>query len=156
MVIHEIFHGWRLIPVAPPDSHQVAVTLARHVSEGADAVRVADHVVAVWQRTDDALAPIIGSQGVAALYRRSLHLAAPAHPWLAGLREADTTPVDASALRSALVQQEPAAAAAGAGALLQAFHELLASLVGPSLTRRLLAAAWDLPASGSSAQGTSP
>jgi len=132
------------------------VILAEHVSEGADAARVADHVVAVWQQVEDALTPIIGQRGVAALYKRSLHLVAPDHPWLARLKEADPPAVDAAALRSALAQQDAAAAAAGGGALLQTFQELLASLVGPSLTGRLLAAAWALPTSGLSAQDTSP
>lgn len=141
--------------MAHPESRQIGVTLAEQVSEGADAARVADHVVAVWQVVEDALTPIIGQRGVVALYRRSLYLVATDHPWLAGLREADPPAVDATALRSALAQQDPAAAAAGGGDLLQTFHELLASLVGPSLTGRLLAAAWELSTSGSSAQGTS-
>ena len=142
--------------MAHPESRQIGVTLAEQVGEGADAARVADHVVAVWQQVEDALTPIIGQRGVAALYKRSLYLVIQDHPWLARLRETDPPAVDAAALRSALAQQDAAAAAAGGGALLQTFHELLASLVGPSLTERLLAAAWALPISGPSAQGTSP
>jgi hypothetical protein len=142
--------------VAHPESRQIGVTLAGQVSEGADAAGVADHVVAVWQQVEDALTPIIGQRGVAALYKRSLYLVAPRHHWLERLQEADAPAVDVVALRSALAQQEPAEAAAGGGALLQTFHELLASLVGPSLTGRLLAAAWELPTSGPSAQDISP
>lgn len=142
--------------MAHPESRQIGVTLAEQVGEGADAARVADHVVAVWQQVEEALTPIIGQRGVAALYKRSLYLVAQEHPWLARLREADPPAVDAAALRSALAQQDAAAAAAGGGALLQTFHELLASLVGPSLTGRLLAAAWALPTSGPSAQDISP
>jgi len=110
----------------------------------------------VWQQVDDALTPIIGKRGVAALYGRSLYLVAPDHPWLAGLREADPSAVDQAALRALLEQQDAATAAAGGGALLRTFHELLASLVGDSLTGRLLAAAWALPTSGPAARGTTP
>jgi hypothetical protein len=146
------------IPVATLESRRIAVTLAEQVSEGADAARVADHVLAVWKQVEDVLTPIIGQRGVAALYRRSLYLAARDHPWLARLQlqEADPPAVDVAALRSALAQQDPDAAAAGGGALLQTFHELLASLVGPSLTGRLLATAWELPTRGPSAQDPSP
>ncbi|HET6603420.1 MAG TPA: hypothetical protein VFG21_04280 [Xanthomonadaceae bacterium] len=132
------------------------MNLAELVGEGADAARVADYVVAVWQQIEDALTPIIGPRGVAALYKRSLFLIGPDHPWLTRLQEADASAVDAAALRSALAQQDTAAAATAGGALLQTFQELLASLVGPSLTGRLLAAAWALPTSGPSAQDTSP
>jgi hypothetical protein len=146
----------RVIPVAPPESRRIAVTLAEQASDGVDAARIADHVVAVWQQVEDALTPIIGQRGVTALYKRSLYLVGADHPWLARLQEPDPPAVDVVALRSALARQDPATAAAGGGALLQNLHELLASLVGPSLTGRLLAAAWALPISGPSAQGTSP
>lgn len=142
--------------MAHPGNRQIGVTLAEQASEGADAPRIADHVVAVWRQVEEALTPIIGQRGVAALYGRSLYLTATDHPWLARLQEVDAPAVDIAALHAALVQREPADAAAGGGALLQTFHELLASLVGPSLTGRLLAAAWELPTSGSSAQGKSP
>lgn len=156
MVDGETLEGRRPIPVAPSESHQIAATLAQQVGAGADAASVADHVVAVWRQADDALTPIIGKRGVVALYGRSLYLAAPDHPWLAGLREADATAVDEAALRTVLARQDAAAAAAGGGALLQTFHELLASLVGSSLTGRLLAAAWALPTSGPAARGKAP
>lgn len=142
--------------MASSESGRIAVTLAEQVREGADAACVADHVVAVWQQVGDALTPIIGQRGVAALYKRSLFLIAKDHPWLPRLQEADPPAIDVAVLHSALAQQDPGAAAAGGGALLQTFHELLASLVGPSLTGRLLAAAWALPISGPSAQDTSP
>ena len=44
----------------------------------------------------------------------------------------------------------------GGGALLQTFYELLASLVGPSLTERLLRSVWAHSSSGPPAQDTSP
>jgi hypothetical protein len=39
-------------------------------------------------------------------------------------------------------------------ALLQNFHELLVSLIGASLTERLLRPVWDIPPSGDAVQET--
>jgi hypothetical protein len=122
------------------------------VKDGADAEQLADAIVAVWLDIDRALHPIIGRRGVAALYHRSLKLTAAAHPWLAVGHADAQAAVEPSALRAALVQQAPADAAAAGGALFETFHGLLASLVGKSLTTRLLHAVWDQPAGASPAQ----
>ena len=53
------------------------------------------------------------------------------------------------------MQQDAQTIAGGGGLLLQTFYELLASLVGPSLTGRLLDAVWT-PPSSAPAQDTSP
>ena len=99
---------------------------------------VADAAVAQWRAVVAALAPIIGSHGVAALYYRSLHLAAKVHPWLAHERGADAPPIDLVALRSLVAGRDAASAAEGSDFLLRTFMELLAGLVGVSLTERLL------------------
>ncbi len=129
--------------------------LADRVTDGANAEQVADVIVAIWLEIDQALHPIIGHRGVAALYNRSLHLTAVAYPWLAIDQPAVTAAVDSSGLRAALVQQTVAEAAVGGSALFQTFHELLASLVGASLTDRLLGSVWTPSSPGSPAQDTS-
>ena len=90
------------------------------------------------------------------LYKRCLHIIAPAHPWLAGTHEGEQATVDLAALRSAFAQQSSTTAAAAGGAFLQTFNELLSSLIGPSLTERLLRPAWAHFSSGPPAQDTSP
>jgi hypothetical protein len=112
--------------------------IADHVAKDIAAADMVDASVATWRNIETALAPIIGINGVAALYKRSLHLASSVHPWLAVLREGDPTTVDLSALESIIMQQTGAQAADGTRHLLQTFHQLLGSLVGPSLTERLL------------------
>jgi hypothetical protein len=92
---------------------------------------------------------------VAALYNRSLHLTAAAYPWVAIGHQGATAAVDPSALKAALEQQAAAEAAAGGLALFQSFHDLLASLVGASLTGRLLQSVWARSAGASPAQDTS-
>ena len=137
------------------ESQRRPAPLADRVSAGADAEQVADAVVAMLLEIEQALHPIIGHRGVAALYNRSLHLTAAAYPWLAIDQPAVPAAVDPSGLRSALVQQAAAEAAAGGNALFQTFHELLASLVGASLTDRLLGSVWSHSSPGLPAQDTS-
>jgi hypothetical protein len=92
------------------------------VVTGRDATEVADALVTTWRDIETALAPIIGSKGVAALYQRSLHLASSAHPWLAALRDSNPTSIDLVELKSAVAQQNGALAALGGNALLQTFY----------------------------------
>ena len=130
------------MPLKSQESHRRPAPLSDRVSAGADAEQVADAVVAIWLDIEQALHPIIGHRGVAALYNRSIHLTAAAYPWLAIDQPAVPAAVDPSGLRSALLQRAAAEAAAGGNALFQTFHELFVSLVGASLTDRLLGSVW--------------
>jgi hypothetical protein len=134
------------------ESTRVAAPLAHRVGTDANAAQIADAVVAVWQEIDAALAPIVGQRGVAALYRRSLYLTRAAHPWLAGMHEGVETDMALAALKSVFRQQSSANAASGGSALFQTSHELLASLIGPSLTERLLRSVWANASSSPPAQ----
>lgn len=130
--------------------------LANRVASDADPTQIAAAVLAIWTEIDDALTPIVGPLGLVALYRRTVHLAAAQHPWLAGRDEGVLTDTDPAVLKSVLAQRSSAEAAAGGNAFLHTFHELLASLIGPSLTARLLRSVWEPPSSGAAAQDTSP
>lgn len=123
------------------DIQRIAASLARRSGTGAEAAHVADVVVQTFHAIDAALSPTLGVRGVAALRNRSLHLAARTQPWLlvAPNRPADT---DWNALCAVLSSQTPAAAAHGGAVLLNSFHALLTSLLGPSLTKRLLRSVW--------------
>jgi hypothetical protein len=107
-----------------------------------DAAAVAAAVLLAWTQADQALNPVIGPRGVLALYNRSLKLAAVRHPWLAAEHAGPLAPLDLPALRAALARQPAALALQGGQALLQAFDDLLCSLIGASLTERLLGSAW--------------
>jgi hypothetical protein len=131
--------------------------LAHRVAEDADAAQIARAVVATWQAIDAALAPIIGTQGVAALYKRSLSLTAALHPWLADMPAGVQATMNLEALEAVFAQQGSGDAVVGGNALLQTFHQLLGSLVGPSLTERLLRSVWAADSShGAPAQDTTP
>jgi hypothetical protein len=105
---------------------------------------------------DAALSPIIGHGGIAALYKRSLYLTTHTHPWMASAHGGVETAMNLVALKSLLVQQGSTDAAAGGGALLQTFRELLVGLVGPSLTEQLLQSVGDNFSSAQRAQDNSP
>ena len=140
----------------PAPTPSLPASPARRVGADASAAQVAAAAVATWQEIDAALAPIVGPRGVAALYRRSLHLTSAAHPWLAGASAGLHDAIDLAALDVVLARQDSASAAAGGDALLQTFHDLLATLVGASLTERLLRSVWANTSSGSPAQDATP
>ena len=120
-------------------------------------------VLASWDEIDVALTPIIGQQGVAALYKRSVHLAARAHPWLAVVLEGSgkgsaisDAVVDLDALKNAFQPQDVTEAKSAAEAILRNFFELLTNLIGSSLTERLLHSVWANFLSEPSKQDFSP
>jgi hypothetical protein len=84
------------------------------------------------QEIDQVLVPIVGTRGVSALFRRSIHLASRSHGWLLAGRD------DPSDLLALLAGHDAADAAEGAQAYLHEFHGLLVDLIGQSLTARLL------------------
>jgi hypothetical protein len=121
---------------------RIALAVAQRAGQGADAARIASSVCAFWEQIEAALAPLVGQRGVAALYRRSLYLAAVGHPWLEPPEDPQPA-LDLTALNSMLARQNSAEeAAAGGVAMLQAFQTLLTSLIGSSLTERLLDTVW--------------
>jgi hypothetical protein len=111
-------------------------------------VQIADAYISAWENIDAALCPILGHLGVAALYKRSLFLASSTHSWLGGTHEDASATIDFGALRALLTLQSSANAVAGGHAHLQTFYDLLAGLIGPSLTERLLSSVWAIPSGG--------
>jgi hypothetical protein len=131
-------------------------TLGEMVEGGAGAAQIAEASVAIWTAIDAALAPVIGPRGSAALFKRSLHLTRASHPLLAEAYHAASTPGDYSGLRTVLSRQAPTDAAAAHDAMLRTFNDLLADLIGRSLTQRLLQAAWEPPSSAAGEQDAPP
>jgi len=123
--------------------------------EATNTAQIADLAVATWRKVHDALWPIIGHAGVAALFKRSLYLARVDHPALIAMVDVEIAPGDFALLREVLAQQSSADAAAAVQAgLLKTFLSLLTSLIGAALTERLLSSAIDNPSSGEAVQDT--
>jgi len=142
--------------VAQREEPHIVKNLGPAAASSADAAQIADAAVAAWAAIHGALAPIIGARGIAALYKRSVHLALADHPWLAAAYEGAPQPGDFASLRAALSQQTAQNAAAAHDALLKTFQDLLDSLIGRSLTQRLLQTARDQFSSGAAVQDQSP
>ena len=125
-----------------------------NVSEDADSAAVAAAAVSTWGAIAAALSPIIGHGGVVALFQRSMHLTRVNYPWLPAADESALRGNGFAALGVALAQQAGLDASAAQTALLHTFRDLLLSLIGSSLTERLLGSVWDPPSSGHAGQDT--
>ncbi len=125
------------------DVGQMHRAIALHISRTrADSVAVAESVLSSYRAITAALAPIIGRQGVGALQLRSVQLAQTRYPWIALGQLPTGTSVDLDALRAALVARPHDEAVPAGVAVLTSFCDLLTSLVGASLTWRLLDGVW--------------
>lgn len=138
------------------ESRQIVASLAHRAGPHADTASIATAIVSILQDMDASLAPIIGQQGVAALYRRSLHQCVSTHPRLASIYDNVSVTADLIALKSLLVEQNETDTLFFGEALLTTFYELLVKLIGPSLTARLLADVWKPSSSDTSSQEISP
>lgn len=139
------------------DADQNGLIAAALLSRGEGTTEgLAAAVTRAWTSIERDLAPIIGTAGVAAMYRRSLHLCARSHPVLAVALEPARRNLDSAPLCTALTGLDPSAAAAMAADLLLTFRDLLARMVGPSLTDCLLRSTWDDFSGGSTARDPAP
>jgi len=103
---------------------------------------VADVAVKLWQPLAAQLISIVGEGGFNALYARSLHLVSRQYPWLASGTLADSDNPEFKALKSSLENQSAADAGQAILAFLILFTDALSSLIGESLTTRILTSAW--------------
>lgn len=139
------------------DRHHAAIrgTLARSAGDSPDASAIAEATLNTWRRMADRLAPVIGVRGVDALFGRSLHVTSKTFPWLAMAGNDGSSAALLTGLKVRLAGQEPAAVAEASAVLLGNFTELLTTLIGASLTERLLAPVW-LPSPPESEQESVP
>ena len=138
------------------DSSRLTAPLAHRVAEGADSRQIAAAINALWTDIEAALQPIVGSRGVAALFKRTLHLTAARHAWLATLKSGSDDAVDMGHLTALFTAQQPPVASAAGNALFENFRELLVTLIGVPLSERLLQTAWSNSSSAAPAQDPTP
>lgn len=120
-----------------PQVHRVETLLRRAAAGGGGMDATIAQSVALWDDVGAALVPIIGQRGMSALYARALHLAGARHPWL---RDASRTG-DVSAfpaLAEAMSHQVQDDAILAVVDLFETFERLLVTLIGASLSERLL------------------
>ncbi len=131
----------------PPTDHEqlreaVGLTLARRRGPTGHAQAVADATVETFREVAARLSPVVGDRGVDVLLRRALHLTSTAFPWLDLAQEEGDGAAPLTALHAHLATRDARSAADAGQALLVTFTELLATLIGTPLTRRLLAPVW--------------
>ncbi len=141
-----------------PALSATVAALTHQAVNGAEASTIAASITSTWRQIEQALRPILGARGVDALFKRALFLTKDRFPWL----DEAFAAVEASGghgaldiLGLALSRQSAATAAAGGGAFLSTFHGVLVSMIGATLTERLLQSVWATFSSGSPAQDIS-
>lgn len=139
------------MPTADHDLRREAIrrTLAYHAGGVRNAGAVAEATLGTWSQVAAQLALVLGTRGVEVLLRRSLHLASATFPWLAIVGEGrETTTALLANLKACLAEREATDAAEASHALLVTFTDLLADLIGDSLTGLLLDPVWKPPPPG--------
>ncbi len=138
------------------ESRQIVASLAHRVGPTADPASIAEAIVSILQDIDAVLTPIIGQQGAVALLRRSLRLSVQTHSRLSGTYDRVQAAPDLSDLKALLIEQTEADALFFGEVLLTTFYTLLTTLIGPSLTARLLRDVWEPSLSDTPSQEQSP
>jgi hypothetical protein len=113
-------------------------TLMNHARGTTDASATAEAILGTWGQVAARLTPVIGARGVDALFSRSLHLTSPAFPWLALAGDSEDRATLLANFRKGLETRETAVATEAGYALMVNFTDLLETLIGESLTERLL------------------
>jgi hypothetical protein len=121
------------------------MSLVQRAGKPPDANTMAAVVADTWQKVAARLAPVIGARGVDVLFRRALHETSSAYPWIRASADHDDAVAALASLRTRLANQEATVAAEASHALFVEFTELLATLIGESLTERLLGPVWAAP-----------
>lgn len=138
------------------EEHRIVACLAHRVGGSPDIEVVAPAIVTMFEDMNAALVPIIGTRGVAALYRRSLLLCAAQYPSLAQPYESLVVAMDLAHFTALLSVQNPIDAMRFSERLLKTTYELLATLIGPALCARILYGVWENHLSAPPAQELLP
>jgi hypothetical protein len=115
-------------------------TLASRAGAVPDGRAISEATLSTWRDVSAQLAPMIGAHGVDVLFDRSVQLTRARFPWL--IMEEGNAAEALARLGARVAAQEPAVAEEGSYALFVTFTELLATLIGESLTEQLLGSVW--------------
>jgi len=116
-------------------------TLNQRAGDAPDVGTVLEAVGSTWQTMAAQLEPVIGARGVSVLLNRALYLTVKSYPWMKPTNAQEAADAMEN-LRLRFADRSALEAAEAGCALLVTFTELLSSLIGESLTERLLACVW--------------
>jgi hypothetical protein len=125
-------------PKSSPVQHAILQMLTQNSGGAKDATAISEASIKVWSEVSTRLAPIIGSEGVEALFNRSLTIAARANPWLAHPLGSNDSATPMVRFRTNLEHRDPISALEVSGVVMGIFYSMLETLIGESLTERLL------------------
>lgn len=128
------------------DNNARAANRVARIGEDPGITTAVDSILRTLTDIARALTPVIGNHGVAALYQRSVLLCATRYPDLDDLASRTTSfasPLDFAPLRMALLMHDVNAIRLCGADLLHTLNQLLTSLIGASLSERLLRSAWE-------------
>ena len=128
-----------------PWREAIRIALAHRAGDAPDPSAAAEAIISTWSQMADLLTPVIGVRGVDVIFRRSLHLTGTPFPWLAFGEEHGESAALLASLKACLAGQDADDAAEAGYTLLATFIELLTTLIGESLTERLLNPVWASP-----------
>lgn len=133
------------MPITDRDLCREAIrrTLRRRAGDFPDALAIAHATSEIWLLMSAQVAPVIGDNGIEAILKRALHLTSVVFPWLASLDGPLDNDSFAARMAELMAGRESVVAAQAGSSLLITFTELLTTLIGNSLTRRLLDSVWD-------------
>jgi hypothetical protein len=126
--------------------------LAPRSGDDVDCRAVADRALWSWEQMAFHLQPLIGEAGFQALYARTVHLTIPHFSGLTPARQSESLDAAFRKLRADLEVLAPAEAVQASKMLLDTFTELLSTMIGESLTSRILRSAWTDESSNSNDQ----
>ena len=107
-------------------------------------IPVAQSSILLWENLFEELQEIIGENGFQSLYIRSIHLNSKAFPWLSIEHSSLQTASRFKNLEKCFEGQSDKLIAHANFALLIAFVDILALLIGDLLTAKILVSAWGL------------
>jgi hypothetical protein len=127
--------------------HALSRTLESSGGLDAPPAAVADAAVQAWIRAASELTPLVGIEGVRALYARCMVLARETYPWLPPSDISTAQMKVLADLRESLEARTAADAIEATTAFLVSLTQLLGTMIGEALTMHLLDSAWghDVP-----------
>ena len=128
-----------------PLGEVIRTTLGQRAGRLPAADATAEATAVTWRLVAAQLTPVIGARGLDVLFSRALHQASVEFPWLASAVDRGGSASPLPSLMACLAGQLASSAADASYALLLSFTDLLAALIGESLTTRLLAPVWAAP-----------
>lgn len=120
-------------------------TLAQRAGTPSDAGGVAAPLISTWNQIAVRLAPVIGWAGVHILLGRARQIASKDVPWLLPAEHSGPGAGQLDSLLAALEARDSDTAAEASYVLLATLTDLLASLIGNTLTDQLLDPVWSSP-----------